>query len=85
LYNLAESCRVIAVLISPVLPGAAAGIYAQLGLGGLPGNFAEAHWGGLVAGHAIGEPVALFPRRDSNPPAVLPGGQAPGEKVPRTA
>jgi len=32
LYNLAETCRVLAVLLWPFLPGTAAKIYAQLGL-----------------------------------------------------
>src|SRR5688572_14653696 len=33
LYNLVEVCRLVAVLVSPFLPGAAARIYEQLGLG----------------------------------------------------
>lgn len=65
LYNLVESCRVIAVLIGPFLPSTAARIYQQLGLGALPSSFAEANWGGLQPGHGIGEPAALFPRKDS--------------------
>ena len=64
LYNLAESCRVLAVLLNPFLPGTAAKIYAQLGLTGTPDKLAEAAWGGLVAGHTIGEPAPLFPRKD---------------------
>jgi methionyl-tRNA synthetase len=64
LYNLAESCRIIAVLISPVVPTTAAKIYDQLGLGPLPGRFAEATWGGLTPGSVIREPTALFPRKD---------------------
>lgn len=64
LYNLAESCRIIAVLISPVLPSTAAKIYEQLGLGALPRSLAEAAWGGLSPGASIGEPAALFPRKD---------------------
>ena len=36
LYNLAETCRVLAVLLAPFLPGTAAKIYAQLGLGAVP-------------------------------------------------
>ena len=64
LYNLAETCRVLAVLIWPFLPGTAVKIYAQLGLTGSPEKFSAAEWGGLTAGHAIGEPAALFPRKD---------------------
>jgi methionyl-tRNA synthetase len=64
LYNLAESCRVLAVLLSPFLPGTSAKIYAQLGLTGAPDQLADATWGGLPAGHQTGEPVPLFPRKD---------------------
>lgn len=64
LYNLAETCRVLAVLLWPFLPGTAAKIYAQLGLKGEPDRFAATEWGGLAAGHTIGEPAPLFPRKD---------------------
>ena len=64
LYNLAETCRVLAVLLWPFLPGTAAKIYAQLGLKGEPDKFSAATWGGLVAGHQTGEPAPLFPRKD---------------------
>ena len=39
-------------------------IFAQLNLPGTPGQFAASEWGGLAGGHAIGEPAALFPRKD---------------------
>ena len=64
LYNLAETCRVLAVLLWPFLPGTSGKIYAQLNLPGSPARFEQAQWGGLVVGHAIGEPAALFPRKD---------------------
>ncbi|MEO6036140.1 MAG: class I tRNA ligase family protein, partial [Verrucomicrobiota bacterium] len=64
LYNLCESCRVLAVLLSPFIPGTSAKIYAQLGLKESPDRFSEATWGKLEPGHEIGEPAALFPRRD---------------------
>jgi methionyl-tRNA synthetase len=65
LYNLAETCRVLAVLLWPFLSGTAAKIYAQLGLTGVPDRFSEAAWGGLRAGHKIGEPAPLFPRKET--------------------
>jgi methionyl-tRNA synthetase len=65
LYNLAETCRVLAVLLWPFLPGTATKIYAQLGLPGAPDKFSEATWGGLPPGHQIGEPAPLFPRKDA--------------------
>ena len=64
LYNLVESCRVLAVLLAPFLPGTATKIYAQLALPGAPDRFDKTAWGGLAAGHVIGEPAALFPRKD---------------------
>jgi len=64
LYNLAETCRILAVLLWPFLPGTAAKIYGQLGLKGEPDRFSAAEWGGLAAGHTIGEPAPLFPRKD---------------------
>jgi len=64
LYNLAEACRIIAVLLWPFLPGTATRIHEQLGLAGPPDRFAAAGWGGLQPGHSIGTPAPLFPRRD---------------------
>ena len=64
LYNLAETCRVLAILLNPFLPGTAAKIYAQLGLSGSPDKLDAATWGGLNPGHVIGEPAPLFPRKD---------------------
>ena len=64
LYNLAETCRVLAVLLTPFLPASAAKIYQQLGLPKPATLFSEAAWGGLVAGHTIGEVAPLFPRKD---------------------
>ncbi len=64
LYNLAESCRVLAVLLWPFLPGTSVKIYGQLGLTGTPDKLSEAAWGGLKTGQKIGEPAPLFPRKD---------------------
>ncbi|HEY5233384.1 MAG TPA: methionine--tRNA ligase [Verrucomicrobiae bacterium] len=64
LYNLAETCRVLAVLLWPFLPGTAVKIYAQLGLTEAPDKFSEAAWGKLNPGHKIGEPAPLFPRKE---------------------
>jgi methionyl-tRNA synthetase len=68
LYSLAETVRVIAILISPVLPKAAHGIFDQLNwkmeLSGKEERFSlkDAEWGGLPDGHLVGKPVPLFPR-----------------------
>jgi methionyl-tRNA synthetase len=67
LYNLAETCRVLAVLLWPFIPTTTEKIYAQLGLKGTPDRFSEAAWGKLTTCHAIGEPAPLFPRKDLAP------------------
>jgi methionyl-tRNA synthetase len=67
LYNLAETCRVLAVLLWPFLPTTSERIYLQLGLKDVLDKFSEAAWGKLNAGHAIGEPAPLFPRKDLAP------------------
>ena len=67
-YHLSESLRIIAILISPVLPRAAHGICDQLNwkmeLSGKEERFDldDAKWGGLPDGHVVGKPVPLFPR-----------------------
>jgi methionyl-tRNA synthetase len=68
LYHLAESLRVIAIWISPLLPRGAHGIFDQLNwkmeLSGKENRFRleDAKWGGLPGGHVVGKPVPLFPR-----------------------
>jgi methionyl-tRNA synthetase len=64
LYNLAETCRILAVLLWPFLPTTAEKIFSQLGLSAGPGPFTHAAWGGLPPGHVIGEVTPLFPRKD---------------------
>src|SRR6202044_2976282 len=64
LYNLVETCRVLAVLLWPFLPETSTKIYSQLGLTGSPDKFDAAVWGRLQAGQVIGEPAPLFPRKD---------------------
>src|SRR6266480_4357117 len=67
LYTLAESLRIIAILISPVLPKGAHGIFDQLNwkmeLSEKEERFRleDAKWGGLPNGHVVGKPVPLFP------------------------
>ncbi len=70
LYVALESLRIIAILISPVLPHAAHRIFDQLNwkmepeLSGKEERFslADAEWGRLPDGHVVGKPVPLFPR-----------------------
>jgi methionyl-tRNA synthetase len=68
LYAAAETLRVLAVLILPIMPTAASRLWAQLGVAEplseqrLP---RAARWGGLAAGTATSKGDALFPRLDS--------------------
>jgi methionyl-tRNA synthetase len=66
LYHLAEAIRVVAILLSPVLPEAAQGILAQLNVSAPP-LLEDAAWGGLKDGHQLGAPVPLFPRLEAPP------------------
>jgi methionyl-tRNA synthetase len=68
LYALSESLRIIAILISPVLPRSAHEIFDQLNwkvdLRGKEERFSlsDAEWGKLPGGHVVGKPTPLFPR-----------------------
>jgi methionyl-tRNA synthetase len=64
LYTLAETCRVLGVLLCPFLPDTADKIYQQLNLGPVPADYGAAVWGGLAPGHQVGTPSPLFPRKD---------------------
>jgi methionyl-tRNA synthetase len=69
LYTAAETLRILAVLISPAMPQAAARLWSQLGLDGdrplgeqrLPD---AAGWGGLPPGTQTAKGSSLFPRLD---------------------
>jgi len=65
----AAAIRVITALAYPIVPDAAAKVWAQLGLGELAdaakhGFLSELAWGGLKAGTKFGEPSPLFPRAE---------------------
>lgn len=63
MYNLAETLRIIAILIAPFVPVTAPKIYEQLGLG-KPESFfmTEAVWGKLATGTKVQKGEPLFPR-----------------------
>ena len=64
LYNCLESLRLAAVLLSPVMPGTAARLLAQLGAAeGTPAS-RSLEWGALPVSAPLGEEGALFPRAD---------------------
>ena len=65
MYNLAESLRVISVLISPFMPETAPKIWAQLGMAGKIWDVRlddVKRWGGIPAGQHIGQAEPIFPR-----------------------
>jgi methionyl-tRNA synthetase len=65
LYNLAETCRILSLWISPFMPGVAAKIREQFALGALGSDIAaDSTWGKTVPGTAIRKGEPLFPRLD---------------------
>jgi methionyl-tRNA synthetase len=64
LYTLAEVCRVLGVLLWPVMPGTAEKLQRQLGPGDVNTNLAQP-LPPLPAGHPVGDIYPLFPRKDA--------------------
>jgi methionyl-tRNA synthetase len=64
IYNLLESLRIIAILISPFMPGSAGKIMDQLGIADAASqNFDSIRsWGGITHGNSLKRSDALFPR-----------------------
>jgi methionyl-tRNA synthetase len=63
LQHLAESVAHCAVMLSPVLPDAAAKLAAQLALPSLSDlALTDLRWGLIPEGHAIGKPKPVFPK-----------------------
>jgi methionyl-tRNA synthetase len=64
IYNLLESLRITAVLISPFMPGSARKISDQLGMTSSASQGFESIrvWGGLTPGNNLNRADALFPR-----------------------
>ncbi|MBV8174707.1 MAG: methionine--tRNA ligase [Verrucomicrobia bacterium] len=58
LYTLAETVRLLALLVSPVIPAPSAKILKQLEAE----QIRILQWGGLPSGHQLGEPSPIFPR-----------------------
>jgi methionyl-tRNA synthetase len=86
LYRLLESVRLVAVLASPVMPGAAARIYGMLGMDGEPACD-DLQWGRLEPGTALGEVTPLFPRvetrKKEKPVADTPPPAPPAANDPK--
>ena len=65
LYALAESLRIIAILVAPVLPNASKEILTQLNWKE-DAVLAAAVWGGIPDGHGLGKPSPVFPRIEAD-------------------
>jgi methionyl-tRNA synthetase len=69
LYAAAETLRILAILIQPIMPGAAQRLWDQLGVGGavearrVP---VDVVWGGLKPGTVTSKGEALFPRVEAD-------------------
>src|SRR5690606_29066303 len=68
LYNAAETVRIIATLLAPIVPQGSSAILKQLGL---PGDVSKLrlnalNWGGLQPGTEVGTVEAVYPRLDVN-------------------
>jgi methionyl-tRNA synthetase len=69
LYASAETLRILAVLISPIMPAAAGRLWSQLGqTASLEGQRvpASVEWGGLEVGTSTTKGESLFPRLDAD-------------------
>ncbi len=64
LYNLIESCRILAVLLTPFIPTSAAKILGQLGFEQTGVTVWDAKWGNLPTGHKVNAPQPLFPKKE---------------------
>jgi len=74
LYNLAETLRIISILIYPIMPVTAPKIWKQLGIqqdfAGI--TFADVQsWGKLPAGTKVGKPEPVFPRIEDKPAEAI--------------
>ncbi len=67
LYTAAEAIRIVTALVYPVLPEAAAKVWAQLGLGAIEkADLKNIAWGGLKPGTRLGELGPVFPRAEKD-------------------
>ena len=65
LYNLAESLRIVAILLTPYLTSTPQKMFAQLGTAPGQSSIEAIAWGGSVPGSTVHKGEALFPRIDA--------------------
>src|SRR6266446_206279 len=86
LYTVAEGLRIVAVLIAPIVPQSASGLWKRLGVTGdvTTASLEHIHWGELKPGRPIARGEPLFPRIDKaqyledESPRKEPSTDAPG-------
>jgi methionyl-tRNA synthetase len=67
LYTAAEAIRIITALVYPIIPDAAAKVWAQLGLGDIQQtDLKNLAWGGLQPGTRLGVLGSVFPRAEKD-------------------
>jgi methionyl-tRNA synthetase len=82
LYTLAESLRVLGIVLAPFLPDAAAKIRAGLSQTAAP-KLADATWGQLAPGAVVQKVSGLFPRIDTKSQASATAQSAAAAERPR--
>ena len=84
LYTVAEGLRIVAVLIAPVVPQSASGLWKRLGVSGdvTTASLEHIHWGELKPGRPIARGEPLFPRIDK---AEYLKDAGPGKEQPMDA
>ena len=85
MWNLAETCRIVAVALEPVMPTASARVLDIFGEGGSPRTVDALEWGRLPMDRRLRVPTdakvdALFPRKDAT--AFPAKEEAPAEAAP---
>lgn len=65
LYNLAESLRIVAILLTPYLTSTPQKMFAQLGTAPAQSTIESIAWGGSIPGSTVHKGEALFPRIDA--------------------
>ncbi len=62
LYHLAETSRILAILLTPIVPTSAQKIASQLAVDPAALTLAHTDWGGLPDHHTLGTPTPVFPK-----------------------
>jgi len=83
LYNLAETLRLVALVLSPVMPETSMKMAAALGIGADAAKkqnlIDHGAWGGTVPGASVNLGHSLFPRIDKKKKATGPPGEPAGQ------